>query len=147
MHTAGWLDVWHLVIGIVARQEPFVAIMLATLAVFVVVMAIEGVRTSLLSIWRAHRAAPEAVTLAPPPEAPIALAAPALEPLAKNNSSTFSARLAAAPARRPKPLTLSPRQFRSPRPKIRRHARLDFSAFTLVPENTAAAPLELRDAI
>lgn len=147
MHTAGWLDVWNLAMSIVGRQEPFVAIMLVTFGVFVVVMAIEGVRTSLLSIWHNLRSAPEAPALAPPPAAPQEMASLAPAQQTRNFSSGFAARVAATPPRRPKPLTMGPRQFRTPRPTIRRHPQLDFGMFAALPENTAMTALELREAV
>jgi hypothetical protein len=106
-----WVDVWHMALGIVARQPPFAQIMFATGAVFVAVMALEGLRTSLLTIWRAHRPAP-------PPAAGVT---PAMSPLP---AKIYSPRASHAASRRPKPLTLSPRQFRTPRPTIRRHPML-----------------------
>jgi hypothetical protein len=121
MNTAGWLDVWHMVLVIVARQPPFAQIMFATGAVFVAVMALEGLRTSLLAIRRAHKPTPPLVLA--PAEA-VALAMPAVAPFAK----IYSPRASHAASRRPKLLTLSPRQFRSPRPTIRRHPMLQFAA-------------------
>lgn len=147
MNTAGWLDVWNLVCAIVARQSPFVAIMIATLGVFAVVMALEGVRTSLLAIWRGHKQPP---ALAPPPRLQDDASSHALvaaPPLHQTNSAGIASRFASLSPRRPKPLTLSPRQFRSPRPKIRRHPRLEFAALSALPENTASAAYDLRDAI
>jgi hypothetical protein len=114
-----WLDVWHMVLGIVARQPPFAQIMFATGAVLVAVMALVGLRTSLLAIWRAHKAAP------PPAAAPAADATLAM-PAAP--AKIYSPRASHAASRRPKPLTLSPRQFRTPRPVIRRHPMLPFAA-------------------
>lgn len=138
-----WLDVWHLVLGIVARQSPFAQIMAATGAVFVLVMAIEGLRTSLLAIWRAHKALP--LSGPPPPADGTTLAMSA--PLSKSFSAGAAVRFAAAASRRPKPLTLSPRQFRSPRPKIRRHGMLEFALAEQRHENPANAPTQLRDAL
>lgn len=143
MNTAGWLELWHVAVGIVSRQQPFGAIMLVTAAAFVVVMTLEGIRSSLLAIWRGHRAVP--APLAPPPAEPVELAMPA--PLRENISSGFAPRPAATPPRRRKALTLSPRQFRSPRPKIRRHPRLEFSLLSDLPEDSAGAALELSDAV
>ena len=100
-----------MVLAIVGRQPPFAQIMFATGAVFVAVMALEGLRTSLLAIWRAHRPAP-----------PLAMPAAALP------AKIYSPRALHAASRRPKPLTLSPRQFRSPRPTIRRHPMLQFAS-------------------
>jgi hypothetical protein len=121
MNTAGWLDVWHMVLAIVARQPPFAQIMFATGAVFVAVMALEGLRTSLLAIGHAHRPAPPLVL---PPAEGVTLAMPATAPFAK----IYAPRASHAASRRPKPLTLSPRQFRMPRPTIRRHPMLQFAA-------------------
>jgi len=137
MHT--WLDVWHMVLAIVARQPPFAQIMLATGAVFVAVMALEGMRTSLLAIWRAHKAVPVPPQAELPPESATLAMPAASAPLSKS----FSARLAAATPRRPKPLTLSPRQFRSPRPVIRRRTML----LSALSETPAPAPMTLSDAL
>jgi hypothetical protein len=142
MNTAGWLDVWHLALAVVARQSPFAQIMFATGAVFVVVMALEGLRTSLLAIWRAHKAAPAA-----PQTRATTLAMPADGPLSKGFSARAASPRTASAARRPKPVTLTPRQFRSPRPKIRRHGLLDFAPLSEFPESPAHAPLELPDAL
>ena len=144
MNTAGWLDVWHLVLAIVARQAPFTQIMFATGAVFVVVMALEGLRTSLLAIWHAHK---NSHLLAPTPRASTTLAMQAAAPLSKSFSVRAVARFASSPARRPKPLTLSPRNFRSPRPQIRRHPMLDFGVLSELPDNSAIPPMELSDAV
>ncbi len=144
MNTAGWLDVWHMVAAIVARQPPFWQIMLATGAVFLVVMALEGIRTSLLSIWRAHARGAAAMP-APPRATAHAMAGGA--PVAKNISAPSQMRFSAISMRRPKTLTLTPRQFRSPRPKIRRHPRLEFESFGDLPENSASAAFEARDAL
>ncbi len=116
-----WWDVWHMVLAIVARQSPFAQVMLATGAVLIAVMALEGLRTSLLAIRRGHRSAPP---LAAPPADGVTLAMPAPAPPAK----IYSPRALHAAARRPKPLTLSPRQFRSPRPTIRRHPMLHLAS-------------------
>ncbi|MEI9888695.1 MAG: hypothetical protein WDN08_19785 [Rhizomicrobium sp.] len=144
MSTAGWLDVWHLAVAIVVRQPPFLQIMYATGAVFLVVMAVEGVRTSLLSIWRAHR---QGAIAPPPPPRVTAHAMPGPSPFPKNISALSQTRFNAVPVRRPKALTLSPRQFRSPRPKIQRHPRLDYASFADLPENAALTAFETRDAL
>lgn len=123
---AGWNEVWHLLIAIVARQSPFVAIMLVTLAVFFVVMAAEGVRASLAAIRYGHRTAPTAPPV--PEESP----APAERHAAP--------RLAAAP-RRPKPLTLPPRRWAGSRPTIRR------APLILLPESPAKPPLEFPEPV
>ncbi len=137
-----WLDVWHMVLAIVSRQAPFTQIMVATGAVFVLVMALEGVRGSLLAIWRAHKAAPP---LALPQDEPVTLAMPL--PATGARGKSFAPRTAAHAARRPKPSLPSPRQFRSPRPQIRRHSLLDFAPLSDSGESSAYAPLELSDAL
>lgn len=147
MNTAGWLDVWHMALAIVARQAPFTQIMFATGAVFVVVMALEGLRTSLLAMWRAHKTAPAAPAPAAPQTGAATLAMPVPAPLSKTISLRAPSRLSAAAPRRPKPLTLSPRQFRSPRPTIRRHAMLQFAAANELRESAAHIPMELSDAL
>jgi len=109
MNTTGLPELWHIVLAILSRQTPFMQIMLVTLAALFVVMALEGVRSSLRAIWHAHRA----TAAAPPLDSPRTLAAPtAFAP----RTSSF----AATRASRPKVLDQAPRQFRSPRPTIRR---------------------------
>lgn len=136
------MDVWHLVLGIVSRQPPFIQIMYATGAVFIVVMAVEGLRTSLAGMWRAHRSG---ASLTPAREKPVALAAPASAAGAPG-SRAFSVRsvprAAATPARKRKALTMPARQFRSPRPTIRRHPMLDVSAFDELPQFSADIVLQ-----
>jgi hypothetical protein len=139
MNKAGWVDVWHLVLAIVARQPPFTQIMIATGAALAVVMAVEGLRTSLLAIWRAHR-----IPAPPPPAvdrttAPVKMASP---PQARG----FSAKSAFAAARRPKPPSSAPRSFRSPRPSIRRYPTQDIAARTETLQVAADAPAELSEA-
>ncbi len=91
MDKAGWTDVWHMIVAIVARQPPFLAILMVLGAVFVAVMALEGLRTSLLAIRRAHRGAPSAMA-----EKPVALAAPA--PAVNRRSPDFPQPAADHPA-------------------------------------------------
>lgn len=138
------MDVWHLVGAIVARQPPFLQIMSVTGAAFFVVMALEGVRTSILAMWRAHKP-----TLAEPPlqTDPAPMAHPGSRAFEQNNSAPIAERLASLPMRRPKALTLNPRLFRSPRPKITRHPRLEFAALSMPPEIPAPAHRQLRDAL
>ena len=143
MHSAGWDDVWHLVSAIVVRQQPFTQIMMATGAVFFAVMALEGIRTSLASMWRAHRA----VLLAPANKETLALAMAGDGLLTKSFSPKLHARNAGPPRRKRKPLTLSVRQFSSPRPKITRRPKLDLAPLSNLPENSAGAPFMLRDAL
>jgi hypothetical protein len=119
MHQAGWSDVWHMTLGIVGRQPPFLQIAIVTGVAFVLVMVLEGVRSSLVAIRAAHRAAPP---LAPPPAEVVERAAPSLAP---SSSRSFSAPRVIQAARRPKPLTVRARKFRDTRPTIRRHPVLD----------------------
>ena len=143
MSAAGWLDVWHMVTAIVARQQPFTQIMMATGAVFFCVMALEGIRTSLIAIRRAHRAVPAAL----PPKEPLSLAMQGDDLASKSFSPKLQTRNAAPSRRKRKPLTLSVRQFSSPRPKITRHPRLELASLSNLPENSAGAPFMLRDAL
>jgi hypothetical protein len=140
MSNAGWVDLWHMIVAILARQSPFVAVLMATGAVFVLVMAVEGVRTSLLSIWRGHRAVP--ISLEPPESEPLLLATPAppLNPPARSFSVRSVPRAAATAARKRKPLTVATRSFRSPRPTIRRHPMLEFAVAEPMPEFSADTP-------
>ena len=114
MNTTGLPELWHIALAILSRQTPFMQIMLVTLAALFVVMALEGFRSSLRAIWHAHSTSSQPVAL-PERDAPRTLAAPAA--FAPRTGS-----FAAAPARasRPKVLDRPPRQFRSPRPTIRR---------------------------
>jgi hypothetical protein len=115
MNTTGLPALWHSVLAILSHQEPFVAILLVTFAALFVVMAIEGFRTSLRAIRHAHRAAAPGAP-APEEEAPQALASPAMFSL---RTRSFAAKPRFA---RPKVLERLPRQFRNPRPVIRRQA-------------------------
>ena len=139
MSKAGWVDVWHLVLAIMSRQPPFIQIMYATGAVFIAVMALEGVRTSLAAIWRAHTAAP---ILEPSKAGPVTLAAP-LSGSASAVTRAFSMprvpHAAATGARKRKALTVAARQFRSPRPTIRRHPMLDVATLGDLPNFSADA--------
>ncbi len=142
MDKAGWMDVWHLALAVAMRQPPFVLIMYATGAVFIAVMAVEGVRTSLAAIWRAHKSgAPDA----PAEPKPVALAAPASDPAAPATRS-FSAwsvpHAAATSARKRKPLTMTARRFRSPRPTIRRHPMPEAAAHDEMPNFSADTVLQ-----
>jgi hypothetical protein len=72
MDHAQLLQVWNLLTAIVERQTPFVQIMITVGTAFFIVMAIEGVRTSLLAIRRGHSEPPAS---AKPDSAPPAAAA------------------------------------------------------------------------
>jgi hypothetical protein len=106
MNSAGWIDIWHVAGAMLARQSPFVQILAVTLATLFLVMAIEGFRTSMIAIWRGHR----------DPTTPVRSGS------ATAVSKSFLFKPAAIPVVRRKVLTENPRQFRSPRPMIRRHA-------------------------
>lgn len=109
MNTTGWPELWHVTLAILSRQTPFIQIMTVTLTALFVVMALEGFRSSLRAIWHAHRiSSPAAI-----PEARATRAA---------SSAAFTPRMQSfiARPRRPKSPDQSPRQFRSPRPVIRR---------------------------
>lgn len=131
---AEWSDVWHLVTAIVARQPPMIAILFAAGALFVIVMAVEGVRTSLLAIWRGHLAPP--APLAPRKPDPIALAAPAALSAPLSRGFTTRSVPRAAPRKR-KVLTANARPFRTPRPKIQRRPMLETSGAQDLPIFTA----------
>ena len=147
MTQAGWSDVWHLAGGIVARQPPLIAILLSTGAVLFIVMAVEGLRTSVLSIWRAHRAPPQpAPRRAEPPAA--ATAASAATTASLRGFSARSVPLAAVPLQRKrKPLTVAARQFRAPRPKIRRHPPAPATAAQHMPLYAADIPVLAPDGV
>jgi hypothetical protein len=112
MNDAGWADLWHVAGTMLVRQLPFVQILAVTFAALFVVMAIEGFRTSMIAIWRSHRF--------PAATAPGGGRGAEERPVA-GIAKSFLFRPASLPAPRRKVLTESPRQFRSPRPVIRRH--------------------------
>lgn len=112
MHSAGWIDIWHIAIAILVRQSPFMQILMVTFAALFVVMAIEGLRSSLLAIWHNHR---NPAALAPRSRDETAV------PPAAAGTKTFLFRPGPRPIVRRKALTANPRQFSSPRPTIRRH--------------------------
>jgi len=115
MNTTGLPELWHVTLAILSRQAPFVQIMLVTLAALFVVMALEGVRSSVRAIWRAHRTPklPAVSQL----NTPVALAAP---PAFGPRMRSFVGKPPVKRASRPKVLDQPPRQFRSTRPVIRR---------------------------
>jgi hypothetical protein len=117
MHQAGWSEVWHAVLALVAQEPPFVQIAIATSVVFVAVMALEGLRSSVLAMIHAHRVAPPPLE-APKPAEPMELAMPAATP-----SRSFSLPREPRTAR-PKRIESPVRKFRELRPTIRRHSSL-----------------------
>jgi hypothetical protein len=120
MGNTEWAQLWHIVTAMLARQTPFVQVLAVTLAVLFVVMALEGFRASLLAIGRGHKPP------APPPRA--SASSPETAPTAHAAGPTASRSFAVTPRKprtpRPKPLAQPPRQFRSPRPMIRRQNAL-----------------------
>ena len=52
MSHAGLIDVWHLLLAILARQTPVIQIMIVEGAVLFAVMAAEGVRSSILAMLK-----------------------------------------------------------------------------------------------
>jgi hypothetical protein len=132
MNTSGLPALWHSATAIVAQQTPFMAILLVTLAALFVVMALEGFRSSLMAIWRAHRTS--APTKPTSLETPVRLAAPA--PHAPRTRSFTAKKPPRSP--RPKVLDQPPRQFRSPRPTIHRS-----TAFMQTEDAEAVAPIPL----
>ncbi len=108
----GWADVWHLVLAIISRQAPFVQVMSWTGAVFFLVMAIEGIRSSILAMTRSGEA-----TVTSAPVAEIASPPMALGPVV---SQAYAAvpRVAGKPpvvTRKRKPLTTRVRHSRPPK--------------------------------
>jgi hypothetical protein len=142
MNKAGWLDLWHLALTTVASQPPFMQIAIVTGLAYVLVMALEGTRTSIFAIWRGHRTPPPALPVRPVAQAaPASVAAPS--PAAAPPSRSFAAKSSprTAPARRPKAAALAPRQFRAPRPKIRRQTLADAVSAVEMPDLVASAEL------
>jgi hypothetical protein len=119
MHQAGWNDVWHAMLALIAQEPPFVAIGIVTGAAFVAVMALEGMRASAAAMIHAHRAVPAPLEAPKPEQA--ALAGPAAAP-----SRGFSIGRA-MPVVRPKREVSPARKFRELRPTIRRNASLQMA--------------------
>jgi hypothetical protein len=124
MHSAGWIDIWHIATAILARQSPVMQILAATFAALFVVMAIEGLRSSLLAIWRNHR---DPVTLARRSRDDTAAAPPP-------GTKSFLFKPGPRPVVRRKALTENPRQFSSPRPTIRRHPAASMDDLAALPQ-------------
>jgi len=115
MHqAAGWSDVWHAALALVAQEPPFTQIAIVTGVAFVLVMALEGVRASIAAMMHAHRVEP--APLEAPEAEPVELAMPAAAP-----SRSFSIPRALQTAR-PKRTNAPARKFRDLRPIIRRNA-------------------------
>lgn len=113
MTTTGLPELWHSALAFLSHQPPFGQIMLVTLAALFVVMALEGLRSSLSAIWRAHRTS----VAQHHDDAPVRLAAPSV---AAPRSRSFIAK-PRTPSSRPKAADHAPRQFRAARPTIRRN--------------------------
>ncbi len=130
MQNAGWAELWHMALALLARQVPFVQILVVTLLVLCALMTVEGFRASFFS--RRSRVSPaaaparqmpeETTVIAAPPPLPPSIAEPAVTEAPAPAAKTCSpSRRAVPPSRRPKPSASNPRQFSSPRPTIRRH--------------------------
>ena len=115
MHqAAGWSDVWHAALSLIAQEPPFTQIAIVLGTAFVLVMALEGVRASVAAMLHAHRAEP--TPLEAPKREPVEMAMPAATP-----TRSFSAPRELYIAR-PKRATSPTRKFRDLRPTIRRNA-------------------------
>lgn len=135
MGSAGWAEIWRIATAMLTSQPPFIQILAVTLAALVVVMTLEGFRTSLLAIWRGHR---KPTSL---PAVTQSLAAPAMNvPFAPPPMRSFAVIKPAARAPKRKALTPNRKAFRTPRPVIRRHPPLSTSAFTELPHYLRSAP-------
>ncbi|MBV9419620.1 MAG: hypothetical protein JO348_07595, partial [Alphaproteobacteria bacterium] len=58
MISADLAKIWSIALAALMRQPPFIQILMVAVAALLVVMTIEGFRTSLIAIWRGHRPAP-----------------------------------------------------------------------------------------
>ena len=117
MIGADLAKMWHIALALLARQTPFVQMLLVVTAALLAVMTIEGFRTSLIGIWRGHRPTPSLVLTSRPQAASASLNA-AFEP---TPPSKIVVPKSAALMRKRKPLTANRKAFRSQRPTIRRH--------------------------
>jgi hypothetical protein len=116
MHqAAGWSDVWHAALSLIAQEPPFAQIAIVLGLAFVLVMALEGVRTSLAAMWHAHRAEP--APLEAPKAEPVELAMPTAAAPTRSFSLPREPHTA-----RPKRPSQPARKFREIRPIIRRNA-------------------------
>jgi hypothetical protein len=117
MHqAAGWSDVWHAALSLIAQEPPFAQIAIVLGLAFVAVMALEGIRGSLTAMMHAHRVQPAPLE-APKPE-PVEMAMPAGAP-----TRSFSIPREFQTVR-PKRLSVPARKFREMRPTIRRNSSL-----------------------
>jgi len=126
MDHAGLMDVWNILRAIVARQMPFAQIMIAAGAVFFIVMAIEGVRTSIVAI-RTSPAEPKAQTKT----YTSAVAEPAEDgPVTRLYAGISSTRQAARPVRNFRRIALPVVTAKRLTPAIRRHPKLDLAEYS-----------------
>jgi hypothetical protein len=124
MAHAGLIDVWHMLRSIVERQSPFAQIMIAVGTAFFIVMAIEGIRTSILAM---HRGADAGSLPLPPETNPRPMAAPADEASVSRGYLTKPMlRPAARPLRKPRPVTVAKRLT----PAIRRSDRINSGEYS-----------------
>jgi hypothetical protein len=124
MAHAGLIDVWHMLRAIVERQTPFAQIMITAGTAFFIVMAIEGIRTSILAMHRGAQA--ESIPVPPERNSP-AMSAPAGETAVSRIYATKPMlRPAARPLRKLRPVTVAKRLT----PVIRRSDKINSSAYS-----------------
>ena len=119
MISADLAKIWSIALAALMRQPPFLQILMVAVAALLVVMTIEGFRTSLIAIWRGHRPVPSLAPNARPQA--LASATPLSTPFAPTPPAKIVVAKSAATVRKRKPLTANPKAFRSPRPTIKRH--------------------------
>lgn len=120
MANAGLWDVWNLLRAIVARQTPFAQIMIITGTALFIVMAVEGVRTSILAMRRgADGFAQPQQANSPPMAAPADVAS-----VARVYAAKPMLRPAARPLRKLRPVSVAKRLT----PAIRRSDKINPAA-------------------
>jgi hypothetical protein len=124
MAHAGLIDVWRMLRAIVERQTPFAQIMITVGTAFFIVMAIEGIRTSILAMRRGAEAGNRPV----PPETnspPMAARADQAKGSRIYATKTML-RPAARPLRKSRPVTVAKRLT----PAIRRSDKINSSEYS-----------------
>ena len=122
MAHAGLVDVWHMLQAIMVRQTPFAQIMVAAGTVFFIVMAIEGIRTSILAMRHGTDGLAELPETSSPP-----MAAPANDAsVARVYATKPTLRPAARPLRKLRPVTVAKRLT----PAIRRSDKINSSEYS-----------------
>lgn len=107
MSGAGWQEIGALVVGLIAREPPFIQILISLAGAFSLLMFVEGLRVSFIPQRKSPDERRDAAAPKPVQRKPV-LAAPHRSALPK------------PPASHPKRARKAAKPHRPPRPKIRR---------------------------